>query len=173
MKRLIAVFIVALIACVALAGCPSEQQPAAETDNGVSSETPDNPSETEPPEQEKVTKMYITVNGNKLEVALADNSSVDALVEILKRGDVTYTANDYGGFEKVGDIGHTLPQNNTQITTQAGDVILYQGRNICLYYDTNSWSFTRIGRINGYSPQELRTLLGAGNGSVRVTVSLS
>ena len=106
--------------------------------------------------------MYITINGNKLEVTLVDNTSVDALAEILKQRDITYTANDYGGFEKVGDIGHALPQNNAQITTQAGDVILYQGRNICLYYDTNSWNFTRIGRINGYSASELRTLLGAG-----------
>lgn len=125
------------------------------------------------PEQEEITKMYITINGNKLEVALAENSSVDALVEILKQGDITYTANDYGDFEKVGDIGHTLPQNNTQITTETGDVILYQGRAICLYYDTNSWNFTRIGKINGYSASEMRSLLCAGDGSVQVTISLN
>lgn len=123
-------------------------------------------------EREIVTKMFVTVNGNKLEVTLAENSSVDALVEILRQGDITYTANDYGGFEKVGDIGHTLPQNNTQITTQAGDVILYQGRSICLYYDTNSWNFTRIGKIDGYSATELRTLLSAGSGSVQVVISI-
>ena len=117
--------------------------------------------------------MYVTINGNKLEVTLAENSSVDALVEILKQGDITYTANDYGNFEKVGDIGYTLPQNNTQITTEVGDVILYQGRSICLYYDTNSWNFTRIGKINGYSASEMRSLLGAGNGSVQVTLSLT
>lgn len=123
-------------------------------------------------EQEKITKMYVTVNGNKLEVTLAANSSVDALVEILKQGDITYTATDYGGFEKVGDIGHTLPQNDMQITTQAGDVILYQGSSICLYYDTNTWNFTRIGKINGYSDSEIRSLLGAGSGSGLITISL-
>lgn len=123
--------------------------------------------------QEKITKMYITLNGNKLEVTLEKNSSADALVEILKENDITYTANDYGGFEKVGDIGYTLPQNNTQITTEAGDVILYQGRSICLYYDTNSWNFTRIGKINGYTAEELRSLLYAGKGSVQVTLSLA
>lgn len=73
----------------------------------------------------------------------------------------------------MGDIGHSLPQNNTQITTEAGDVILYQGRNICLYYGTNTWNFTRIGKINGYSAAEIRSLLGAGNGEVKVTLSLS
>lgn len=124
------------------------------------------------PEQEAITKMFVTINGNKLEITLTENTSVDALVEILKHGDITYSANDYGDFEKVGDIGHTLPQNNTQITTQAGDVILYQGHNICLYYGTNTWNFTRIGKINGYSETELRTLLGAGKGNIRITISL-
>ena len=123
-------------------------------------------------ESEEITEMYITINGNKLEVTLAKNSSVDALVELLRQGDITYTADDYGNFEKVGNIGHTLPRNDTQINTKAGDVILYQGNNICLYYGNNSWSFTRIGKIEGYSASELRTLLGAGNGSVQVTISL-
>ena len=123
--------------------------------------------------EQEITKMYVTIYDNKLEVTLADNSSVNALVELLKRGDITYTANDYGGFEKVGDIGHSLPQNNTSIDTEAGDVILYQGRNICLYYGNNSWSFTRIGWIKGYSTTELRNLLGAGKGSTQVTLSLN
>lgn len=117
--------------------------------------------------------MYVTINGHKLEVTLAENSSVGALVELLSQGDIIYTADDYGNFEKVGDIGHTLPQNNTQITTEAGDVILYQGRSICLYYAPNTYTFTRIGKINGYSASELRTLLGAGNGSVQVKLSLT
>ena len=121
---------------------------------------------------QEITKMYITIYGNKLEVALCDNSSVKALVQLLKQGDITYTANDYGGFEKVGNIGHSLPQNNTPINTEAGDVILYEGNKLCLYYDNNSWNFTRIGKINGYTTNELRNLLGAGKGSVEVTISL-
>ncbi|MCH5165054.1 MAG: hypothetical protein J1G01_01470 [Clostridiales bacterium] len=116
--------------------------------------------------------MYITINGNKLEVIFEKNTSVTALVELLKQGDISYTANDYGGFEKVGNIGHTLPRNDTSISTEPGDVILYQGNQLCLYYGYNSWSFTRIGKIKGYSESELRTLLGAGSGSVQVTLSL-
>ena len=123
-------------------------------------------------ENKEITKMYVYINGNKLEVTLAKNSTVDALVELLRQGDITYTADDYGNFEKVGNIGHTLPRNDTQINTKAGDVILYQGNNICLYYGNNSWSFTRIGKIEGYSASELRTLLGAGQGNVQVTISL-
>ncbi|MDE7263602.1 MAG: leucine-rich repeat protein [Anaeroplasmataceae bacterium] len=123
-------------------------------------------------EQEEITKMYITINGNKLEVTLAENSSVGALVERLKQGDIIYTANDYGGFEKVGSLGFSLPTNDTQITTQSGDVILYLGNQIVLFYGSNSWSYTRLGRIIGYSASELRTLLGAGNGSSQVMISL-
>lgn len=184
MKKLIALCLLVITACFVFAGCTDskEQLPPVGNENGnhtevipeqpSESEKPTLPSKPEQPEKEEITKMYLTVNGNKIEVTLAENSSVNALVEILKQGDITYTATDYGNFEKVGDIGHTLPQNNSQITTQAGDVILYQGHNICLYYGTNSWNFTRIGKINGYSVSELRSLLGAGNGSVQVTISL-
>ena len=89
----------------------------------------------------------------------------------MEKGDITYEADDYGNFEKVGYIGFNLPQNNESITTTAGDVILYQGNNICLYYGTKSWSFTRLGKIEGMSRDELRTFLNAGGGSVTVTLS--
>ncbi|MCD8309262.1 MAG: hypothetical protein LUD19_05335, partial [Clostridia bacterium] len=85
----------------------------------------------------EIAVMYITINNNKLEVELEDNSSVAALLEILRQNDITYTATDYGNFEKVGNIGYTLPDNDEEITTQPGDVILYQGSSICLYYVTN------------------------------------
>lgn len=126
----------------------------------------------QPSIEEEITKMYLTINGNKIEVTLAENSSVDALVEILKQGSITYTASDYGNFEKVGSLGHTLPTNNSQITTQPGDVILYSGNQIVLFYGSNSWSYTRLGRINGYSPSDLEILLGAGKGDIQITISL-
>lgn len=116
--------------------------------------------------------MHITINGNKLEVTLEKNSSVAALVKRLKQGDITYTANEYGGFEKVGRLGFNLPTNNKKITTQVGDVILYSGNQIALFYDSNSWFYTRLGKINGYSAFELYTLLCARDGSVKVTISL-
>ena len=121
----------------------------------------------------EVSQIYITVNENKLEVTLVKNETVAALIELLKEGDIVYTADDYGGFEKVGNIGHSLPRNDTQIKTEAGDVILYQGNQICIFVGSNSWSYTRIGKINGYSTQELKTLLGAGEGKVQVTISLN
>lgn len=124
------------------------------------------------PVQEEIIKMYITINGNKLEVTLDKNSSVDALVEILKQGDIVFNATENGGFEIYGDIGHTLPTNNTQMTAQAGDVILYAGKYICLFFGSNSWAYTALGKIEGYTANELKALLGAGQGSAKVTLSL-
>ena len=119
-----------------------------------------------------ITAVYLYINGNKAEVTLAENKATLALVEILEQGDITYTADDYGGFEKVGQLGHSLPTENSQITTEAGDVILYSGNQIVLFYGSNSWSYTRLGKINGYSVSELRAFLCAGDGSVQVRISL-
>lgn len=115
-------------------------------------------------------KMYIKVNGHTLTATLADNSSTAALIELLKKGDLTYEANDYGNFEKVGNIGTSLPQNNTNITTTPGDIILYQGNNICIYYDTNTWNFTRLGKIDNISQTELKDILGTGKCSITLSL---
>ena len=165
MKKLLIAIILALIVCFAFAGCTDT--PAQSTPNGgTSTETP---SESD---GEEVTEMYLTINGSKVKVTLEDNSSTRALVEILKQGDIVYTANDYGGFEKVGALGHTLPTSDTEITTQAGDVILYLGNQIVLFYGSNSWEYTRLGRMEG-SVSELREFLHAGEGAVQVKISLT
>lgn len=157
MKRFVkflALIICALSLCVFAAACSGGEE--EENEN-----------------REESGKMYLTVNENKLEVTLADNSSVNALVQILKVGDITFTAAENGNFEMYGDIGHSLPTNNTNISATAGDVILYSGKYLCLFFGSNSYSYTRIGKINGYSASELRTLLGADEGSVQVTISLN
>ena len=172
-RKFFAVLLIAVSVCFALAGCadPSGQTGPAESGGNSSTEVlPEQPADGE---DREVTEMYIKINGNELKVTLADNQAVDALIGILKNGDITYTADDYGGFEKVGNIGYSLPRNDTQITAHAGDVILYQGNQIVLFYGSNSWSYTRIGTINGYSDNELRSLLGGGNGSIQVTLSLN
>jgi len=117
--------------------------------------------------------MYLTIGGVTKTATLANNSSTDALVKQLQQGDITYEAHDYGNFEKVGALGYSFPQNNEQITTQPGDLILYQGNNLCIYYDTNSWSFTRIGRLENMTKNDIKEWVKAGRGNVSVTLSLS
>lgn len=113
--------------------------------------------------------MKITINitsgsGNHaLTATLADNSSAKAFAALLAKGPVTVDMQDYGSFEKVGDLPSSLPRNDTSITTEPGDIILYQGDKITIYYNTNSWSFTRLGRVEGVTPAELRKILGKGN----------
>jgi len=164
-KLLAGAALAAAFLCMPLVGCREEI--AKPPISGGETEA------TSPEDNREIADMYVTISGNKLKVTLEKNSSVEALIAELEKGDIAYMADDYGGFEKVGNIGVTLPKNDTRITTQAGDVILYQGNNICLYYGTNTWSFTRIGRIEGYEEKELKTLLGAGKGEVQITLSLT
>ena len=118
-------------------------------------------------------KLYITIGGVSKTATMVSNSSTEALVAQLQQGDITYEAHDYGDFEKVGPLGYTFPQNNTQITTVPGDLILYQGSNLCIYYDTNSWNFTRIGKLDNMTQSDIKTWVNAGGDNVSVTLSVS
>ena len=123
-------------------------------------------------ESQMPDKIQITVNGKTLPVALENNAATKALVEALRAASITYTARDYGGFEKVGALGRSLPASDSQITTQAGDVILYSGNQFVLFYGSNSWSYTRIGKMEYGSMDALKSFLKAGEGDIRVTLSL-
>ena len=98
-----------------------------------------------------------------LTATLVNNSSANALYNLLKRAPVTIKMSDYSNFEKYGPIGISLPRNDTKITTTAGDIILYQGNQIAIYYDTNSWNFTRLGKLDGVKQAELKRILGKGD----------
>lgn len=139
-----------------------------EKDNAEENEETDNGDETLVTE-ERI--MYITVNGRKLTAELEDNSSARALTELLKGGPLTVSASDYGNFEKVGSLGVTLPRNDKYFTTAPGDLILYQGSNFVLYYDVNSYTFTKLGKVKDITRTELVALLGKGD--VEMVLSLS
>lgn len=119
------------------------------------------------------TKMYITIDGRTEAVTLANNSATQALVAKLQEASVTVTLNSSGGFEIWGALGFSLPTSNEQINAQPGDIVLYNGSNICMFYGTNSWNYTLLGKIDGLSESELRTFLKAGESNISVTLSLS
>ena len=130
---------------------------------------------TDLPEEESVTMpaaIKITVSGKSLPVKIEDNVATRDLVAALRDASITFDAHDYGGFEKVGGLGRTLPSSDSQLTTQPGDVILYSGNQIVLFYGSNSWSYTRIGKIQYGTLDELKTFLQAGKGIISVTLSL-
>ncbi len=119
-----------------------------------------------------VNKLSVSFNGHTYPVTLADNSSADALVALLEKngGSITIAAHDFGSFEKVGELPENLPRNDEPIDTQAGDLILYQGSQITLYYAANSWTFTRLGRLDG-DLGDLKSDLG--DGDVEITYTLA
>jgi flavodoxin len=114
--------------------------------------------------------IYLKIGERTYTATLTDNSSAQALKELLAAGPVTIDMRDYGNMEKVGGLGKSLPTNDEQTTTEPGDLILYQGNAFVIYYAANSWNFTRLGKINDVSRDELKEALGDGN--VTVTLSL-
>ena len=118
------------------------------------------------------TKMYITIDGRTEAVTLANNAATQTLVAKLQEAPVTVTLND-NNFEIWGALGFSLPSSNEYINAQAGDIVLYSGSNICIFYDSNSYSYTRLGKIDGLSESELRTFLKAGQNNISVTLSLT
>lgn len=115
-------------------------------------------------------EIFISVNGAKLSAILEQNSSAVALYELLSKGEITIKAKDYGGFEKVGALPQSLIRNDEQINVKSGDLILYQGRNFVLSYGENSWSLTRLGRIENINENELKRLLGAGEVELKLSI---
>lgn len=144
----------------------SENKEAVAGDNESVSEEAVNKIDT----GQEENSMKITAGDMTFTAALTDNSSAEALKELLVEGPLTINMSDYAGMEKVGPIGTDLPRNDEQISTGAGDIILYQGNSLVIYYDTNSWNFTRIGKIEGVTGEELLDAFGSGD--VTVTFSL-
>ncbi len=101
-----------------------------------------------------------------LTATLADNSSAKAFYELLQKSPIEVKMHDYGSFEKVGSLPKSLPRNDKQITTEPGDIILYQGNQITIYYDVNSWNFTKLGKVEDITQDELKQILDKGNVTV-------
>jgi len=120
--------------------------------------------------EENVSKIKLTIGDTILTATLIENSSSAKLMELLAENTITINMDDYGNMEKVGSLGSNLPTNNEQITTEAGDLILYQGNALVIYYAPNSWNFTRLGKIDDITTEELKRILG--DGSITVKLSL-
>lgn len=132
------------------------------TDGGQSSaaEVVSDTALPEEPEETGDNMIYAHIGERTLAIKPESNSSAEAFAELLAEGDAAVDMHDYGGFEKVGSLGTSLPTNDENITTQPGDVILYQGNQITIYYGTNTWSFTRLGKVQGMTGEELEEVLG-------------
>ncbi len=120
-------------------------------------------------EQTMEISLKLTIADTEVSVAWEDNASVAALAELVRSEPLTVQLSQYGGFEQVGRLGRNLPREDVQTTTQAGDIVLYSGSQIVIFYGSNSWAYTRLGRITDKSAAELADLLG--NGDVSITLA--
>ena len=112
------------------------------------------------------SSMRLLINNSEVSVSWENNEAVAALTDLVKAEPLEVNMSMYGGFEQVGSLGKSLPRNDKQTTTQAGDIVLYSGNQIVIFYGSNSWAYTRLGRIIDKSASELTHLLGNGNVTV-------
>lgn len=152
-----------LLAAFSLFGCTQ----TAVTSSAALAQSDSMEKDASQPDAEKEI-LYITVGEHEFRAVLEENASAQELKELLEKGPITVSMDDYGGFEKVGPLGTTLTRSDESITTQPGDVILYQGNQIVIYYAPNSWNFTKLAQIEAAS--DLKQKLG--EGSIEATFSL-
>lgn len=115
------------------------------------------------------TKVLLSIGDKTMTASLVENAATRELQELLENGPITIQMSDYGGFEKVGILPKSFTTSNSQITTEPGDIMLYQGNNMVIFYGSNSWSYTRIGKIDGAIAANLKEFLGAG--TISLTIS--
>ena len=119
--------------------------------------------------QEGDNDMQMMIGETPVTVAWEDNASVEALKTLAEEG-LTVEMSMYGGFEQVGSIGQSLPRDDQQTTTASGDIVLYSGNQLVVFYGSNSWAYTRLGHITDQTPAQMKALLG--NGDVKITLSM-
>lgn len=153
--------IVLAIMLIALTSCGKTSSKTTQPTTDEPSTTITTPSDDNSTTKEGETanmKLTLKIDGIEVDVIWADNDSVKALKNLAKDG-LTINMSKYGGFEQVGSIGSTLPSSDTRITTSPGDIVLYSLNQIVIFYDSNTWSYTKLGHIN-LSKSELTDLLG-------------
>ena len=120
---------------------------------------------------EKTFELQMTIGNTPVSVDWEDNEAVEALKDLCRNQPLTIQMSMYGGFEQVGPIGTALPQNDMRTTTSAGDIVLYSGDQMVVFYGSNSWAYTRLGHITDKSTEDMADLLS--NGDTVITISLS
>ena len=180
-RQMLAVLSIAAVLGMAVSGCGASPQDVrtdtgetggTETETAVENnpapEGEDNQIADVREEEETEMKMQVEVGGSTFTATLVNNSAATELAQMMRNQPVVIQMSDYAGFEKVGSLGRSLPTQNRQTTTQSGDIVLYNGNQIVIFYGSNSWSYTRLGKIrdlNGWKD-------ALGKGDVEVTFSV-
>lgn len=126
--------------------------------------------EEEPQQEEQNMTLQMTIGSTPVSVEWEDNDAVQSLKELCQSQPLTISMSMYGGFEQVGSIGTNLPADDVQTTTSAGDIVLYSGNQLVVFYGSNSWAYTRLGHITDQSADGMSQLLS--NGDTTITINL-
>lgn len=118
--------------------------------------------------KEKNLSLYI--DDTKVSVSWLDNESTAKLKEMARTNPVVINMSRYGGFEQVGSIGTSLPRNDVQMTTSPGDIVLYSGDQMVIFYGSNSWAYTKLGHIENMSTDELAALLSVADRTIKLVM---
>ena len=170
MKKITALALgVILISGIAACGSGPETEALSEHSLSETAERIITADVSEEEEENLEKSLHLYINDIEIPVIWEQNASVEALAAFAEDAPVTIQMSMYGGFEQVGSLGTSLVSSDVQTTTAAGDIVLYSSSQIVIFYGSNSWAYTRLGRISGAAPEEMAALLG--NGNVTVTVS--
>lgn len=172
-KRSLFPLVLLFIFMILLSSCGKSNNSSVQPTTDEPSTTITTPSDDDSTTKEDETanmKLTLKIDGIEVDVIWSDNDSVRAL-KILAKDGLTIKMSKYGGFEQVGSIGSTLPSADTRITTSPGDIVLYSSNQIVIFYDSNTWSYTKLGHIN-LSKSELVELLGEVD-SITITLNLN
>ncbi len=182
MKRYIAILL-ALLLSLAISACGNDtkggessgtvqNKETLHTEGNIEIKFESGLSNTGKTEENKVetNQIYIKIGKSTLTAVLEENESAKALKELLADGTLTISASNYGGFEKVCSLGRKLPSNDRQTTTHAGDICLYNSSQIVIFYGSNSWAYTRLGKVSGVEESELEKVLSGEE--TEITLSL-
>ena len=123
-----------------------------------------------PPVSPKSETLSLRIGDTPVSVEWEKNESVSALRELTRESPLTVSLSMYGGFEQVGSIGQSLPRDDVQTSTNAGDIVLYSGNQIVIFYGSNSWAYTRLGHITDQDAAGMKSLLGQGDVSITLTL---
>lgn len=176
-KRIVAtlvVFFLLLTGCKANNTGDFQEDNVGQTQSGVETNTNESKEQAKMKKTDESTladnQIRVTVGSSSFIVNLEDNETAKALREMITDEDLTISASNYGGFEKVCQLGKTLPRNDKQITTEAGDVMLYSGNQIVFFYGVNSWSYTKIGKVEASSIEKLESVLSGSETEVILSI---
>lgn len=158
----------------AFSACDGRAEKDTQSSSQLTSETVNSAQTQTTAQQEETTQMNsntleLTVDGTALNVQWEDNDAVDDLLEMAQNGEITVETSRYGGFEQVGSLPDSLTRNDSQMTARPGDIMLYSGNQIVIFFGSNSWSYTKLGHISGVSENELSKMLDKETATVTIS----